>query len=95
VTQAIKIALGVEPSPWSGPAPPTATSAQPAAVRATAQGIIDSGARARNEREAPDVTTGTIRKLRSDLPPVGSTARAMINADRKRRGLAPYGDDDE
>jgi hypothetical protein len=45
------------------------------------------------ERETRDVTTGAVRKLRSDLPPLGTTARAMINADRKRRGLPPYGDE--
>jgi hypothetical protein len=40
------------------------------------------------------VRTGAVRKLRSDLPPVGTTARMMINADRKRGGLAPYGHDE-
>jgi hypothetical protein len=42
----------------------------------------------------PDVATGVVRKLRSDLPPLDSTARAMVNIDRKGRGLPPYGDDD-
>jgi hypothetical protein len=94
VVSVMKHALGLEPLPHRFAAPPAAAAAQPAAVRATAQGIIDSGAVARNEREAPDVATGVVRKLRSDLPPVGSTARAMINADRKRRGLPPYGADE-
>jgi hypothetical protein len=70
------------------------SSRPPQAVQASAQQIVDAGARARNERSAPDVRTGVARKLRSDLPPVGSTAREMINIDRKRRGLAPYGDDE-
>jgi hypothetical protein len=71
-----------------------ASPRSPQAVQASAQQIVDAGARARNERSAPDVRTGVVRKLRSDLPPVGSTARDMINIDRKRRGLAPYGDDE-
>jgi hypothetical protein len=76
---------------WPSRVPPAAPSA---AHQASVQEVIDAGARARNEREAPDVTTGVVRKLRSDLPPVGTTARQMINIDRKRRGLPPYGDDE-
>jgi hypothetical protein len=47
----------------------------------TAALILKAGARARGEIPQP-------------LPPVGSTARMIVNADRKRRGLAPYGDDE-
>jgi hypothetical protein len=65
-----------------------------ASYQAAAQAIVDAGARARGERVAPDVATGMVRRLRSELPPVGSTARAMIDADRKRRGIPPYGDDE-
>jgi hypothetical protein len=100
VTGLIKNVLGLEPWPQqlaSLRAPQAAAStaaASTASHQAAAQGIIDAGARARGERAAPDVVTGAIRKLRSDLPAVGSAARVMINIDRKRRGLPPYGDDD-
>jgi hypothetical protein len=95
VVEAIKVALGLEPSPYQFTSP-RAPQATPSATahQTTAQDIVDAGARARGAAEAPDVVTGVIRKLRSDLPPVGSAARAMLNADRKRRGLPPYGDDE-
>jgi hypothetical protein len=33
-------------------------------------------------------------EVRAPLPPRGSVARLMVNADRKRRGLEPYGDNE-
>jgi hypothetical protein len=96
VVSVMRHALGLAPLPHQFAAPTRAVQAAASIAphQATAQEIIDSGARARNDREAPDVVTGAVRKLRSDLPPVGTTARQMINADRKRRGLPPYGDDE-
>jgi hypothetical protein len=105
VTDLIKNVLGLEPWPkhLAGLRAPQAAAstaaartaaASTASLQAAAQAIVDAGARARGERVAPDVATGIVRRLRSELPPVGSTARAMIDADRKRRGMPPYGDDE-
>jgi hypothetical protein len=58
VTSAIKVALGLEPSPHRFASPLAPQVVASPAPQATAQAIIDSGARARGDREAPDVVTG-------------------------------------
>jgi hypothetical protein len=54
---------------------------RPINAERTARLILEAGAKARG-------------KIPQPLPPVGSTARMIVNADRKRRGLPPYGDDE-
>jgi hypothetical protein len=76
VVDTIRYALGIGPSPWTGAAPPAATSAQPAAVVP-----IDPARRA-----AEIVAAG--RKARGETPPSppsDPTAAGIVRAGRRAR----------
>jgi hypothetical protein len=84
IVDTIKYALGIGPSPWTGAAPPAA-SAQPAAVRATAQEIIDSGNRAAGRNTSTDVRTGEPKPLPSPLTRIDPAAAGIVRAGRRAR----------
>jgi hypothetical protein len=86
----IKVALGIERSPWSGPAP-AAASAQPAAV-ADPQSIVDAGAKLRGDSMSTDVRTGAPRPLPSPLAKLDPVARGIIRQGRAARN-EPTDDD--
>jgi hypothetical protein len=83
VTQAIKIALGVERSPWAGPAP-AAAPAQPVAV-ADPQSIVDAGAKLRGDSMSTDVRTGQPRPLPSPLAKIDPAAAGIVRAGNRAR----------
>jgi hypothetical protein len=88
VTAAIKIGLGLERSLWTA-ALPAAASAQPAAVRATAQDIVDAGAKLRGDNMSTDVRTGQPRPLPSPLATLDPVARGIVRQGRLAKGEKP------
>jgi hypothetical protein len=82
VVDTIKYALGIGPSPWAGPAPPAAPSAQPAAVRADPQAIVDAGAKLRGDSMSTDVRTGQPRPLPSPVATLDPVARGIVRQGR-------------
>jgi hypothetical protein len=81
IMRVIKYALGIEPSPWAGPAP-AATPAQPTAVRADPQAIVDAGAKLRGDNMSVDIGTGQPRPLPSPMAKLDPVARGIIRQGR-------------
>jgi hypothetical protein len=89
VVDTIKYALGIGPLPWAGPTPPVAPPGQPAAVRATAQEIVDAGAKVRGDQTSTDVRTGEPRPLPSPVARLDPVARGIIRQGRIAKNEKP------